>query len=124
MRTRSALLLTLGLAMTVLVLVGTTAPPSPVVSVVVPAYLGIAATLMVWLGVLYVRRRSQGSPWSPLLTTLVGIEVIVAVAVGGFLFPRLPAIAPWTAGSAAVATFVALILTAAPTFGWDRNPRW
>jgi hypothetical protein len=116
--------LTLGLAVTVLVLVGTTAPPSPVVSVVVPAYLGIAAALMVWLGVLYVRRRSLGSPWSPLLTTLVGIEVIVAVAVGGFLFPRLPAIAPWTAGSAAVATFVALILTAAPTFGWDRNPRW
>lgn len=124
MRTRSALLLTLGLAMTVLVLAGTTAAASVVVSMVVPAFLGLAAALMVWLGVLYARRRSKGSPWSPLLTTLVGIEVLVLVAVGGFLFPRLPAIAPWTAGSAALATFVALVLKAAPTFGWDRNPRW
>ena len=110
--------------MTVLVLAGTTAATSVALSVVVPAYLGLAAALMVWLGVLYRRRRSGGSPWSPLLTLLVGIEVLVIVAVCGYLFPRLPAIAPLTAGSAAVAVFAALVLNAAPTFGWDRNPRW
>jgi hypothetical protein len=123
-RTRSALLMTLGLAMTLLVLAGTASAAAVVVSLVVPTFLGIAAAIMVWLGVLYVRRRRERNPWNPLLTLFVGIEVLAIVAVAGFLFPRLPAIAPWTAGSAAIAAFVALVLKAAPTLGWDQDPRW
>lgn len=124
MRTRTSLLLTFGLAVTLLALVGTTRSASVVFSLVVPASLGSAAALMGWLGVLYMRRRRSGNPWSSSLTLLVSVEVLVFVAVGGFLFPRLPAIAPWTAAIAAIAAFVALILKAAPTFGWDQNARW
>lgn len=124
MRTRSALLMMLVLSMTLLVRAGIAADASVVVSLVVPAFLGIAVATMVWLGVLYARRRRQGSPWSPLLTLFFGIEVLAVVAIGGFLYPRLPAVAPWTAGSAALAALVALVLKAAPTFGWDRHPRW
>ncbi|MFN7883356.1 MAG: hypothetical protein ACK5PF_10130 [bacterium] len=67
--------------MTLLVLAGTAAATSVVLSMVVPAFLEIAAAIMVWLGVLYVRRRRGGKPWSLMLTLLVGIEVLLIVAV-------------------------------------------
>ena len=101
MRVHSALLLTLGLAVTHLVFAGITASGAVVVTLLVPALLGSAAALMGWLGVLYLRRRREHRSWSPALHAAVLAEVLVLVAGGSFLLARLPALAPWTAGSAA-----------------------
>lgn len=124
MRVRNLLLLTLGVAVTTLVVVGTVTSGSPVLPLVIPGFLGLATALLAWLGVLYVRQRRIGLPWPRRRSAAVLADVLLMGTVAGFLFPRLPAIAILTAACTAIATFVALTVMAAPEFGWDQDARW
>lgn len=124
MRISRAVIVSLAIALATVVRSANSSFHGLVVAVMVPAYLGFAFGLLVWLAVLYHRRRSDGVPWTR--QTSVGVIGVAAgcTAIACFLIPRLSAGAPFTMLGAAAATVATLVLLAAPQFGWDRHPRW
>jgi hypothetical protein len=95
-----------------------------ILAVIVPAYFGVACGLIVWLAVLYRRRRIAGNGWSRQMKIGVISVAIACAATAVVMTPLLPAGATLTALGATAASVAILVLLAAPQFGWDRHPRW